>query len=107
MSKRHLAPKTTPTVAPVMVSQLTAIAILGVDERRFLELLVPRCRGVAQVGRLRLVEVTEALRVLRELAPAGDETPAETAAANDAHEERQASTAEEFLASLRRPRAAR
>ncbi len=66
---RPLVPRAPTAVAPAMVSQLTSMAILGLDERRFLEQLVPRCRSVAHVGRLRVVEVEEAVRVLRDLAP--------------------------------------
>ena len=74
--KRQLAPTPDVGVTPATVSQLTALATLGIDERRFLEQVVPRCRDVARVGRLRVVPVAEALRALRELAPGDDEVEA-------------------------------
>jgi hypothetical protein len=72
--KRELRPKPDVGVTPATVSQLTSLAALGIDERRFLEQVVPLCRSVAKVGRLRVVPVAEALRALEKLAPA-DEAP--------------------------------
>ena len=88
--KRELRPRAPVPIVPVCVSQITSAAILGVDERRFLELVVPRCERVSRVGRLRLVEVEEALRALRSLSlPDGEESRAESdgAATDDAEEE--------------------
>ena len=64
--------RTPRAVAPVraaFVSQLTCEAVLGIDSRRFLEVLVPRCgRHVSKVGKLRVVPLDVAERVLRAMA---------------------------------------
>jgi hypothetical protein len=93
-------------VSPATVSQLTSLAILGVDERRFLELLVPRCKRVAHVGRLRLVPLDEAMRALATLA--NDATPPMPGGNDDPGDERQPETVDDFLAvmGLRRKGAA-
>lgn len=63
--KRALAPKAVVPIAPAAVSQNTAEAVLGITERRYLEWLIPKCNAVTAIGRLRVVLVEEALRVLR------------------------------------------
>jgi hypothetical protein len=55
------------------VSQETSFALLGVVGRKFLEVLVPQCRGVTRLGRTVLVELEEAEHVLRKLAVVADE----------------------------------
>jgi len=78
-------------VAPVTVSHLTCLSVLGIDERRFLELLVPHCHGVARLGRLRLVPIEEALRTLATLStevPSGAEPAAAPATDSRTDEER-------------------
>jgi hypothetical protein len=69
---RPLRPRAPTAIAPATVSQLSCLPVLGVDERRFLEIVVPKCEHVSRLGRLRVVEVDDALRALRDLAPAED-----------------------------------
>ena len=64
-----------------MVSQLTCLAVLGIDSRRYLEELVPQCASVVKLGKLRLVEVDDALRALRAMTPT--ESAATANAEND------------------------
>ncbi len=80
---RAIKPRSPIAIAPATVSQLSSLQTLGVDERRFLELVVPKCGHVSKLGRLRVVEVEEAIRVLRELSPAG-EGEVETRVSSDA-----------------------
>jgi hypothetical protein len=51
------------------VSQETSLQLLGVDSRRYLELVVPLCKGaVVSLGKLRLVPLDDAEAALRRLA---------------------------------------
>ena len=60
-----------------MVSQLTALSLLGVDGRRFLERVVPLCGGhVVPLGNLRLVSLDVAEAALHAIADAGDDVQA-------------------------------
>jgi hypothetical protein len=82
-------------VAAAMVSQLTCTALLGIDPRRYLDALIPLCKGdVTPLGRLRIVPLDIAVAALRRLAvtDAGEEAPARV--------ERQPETADEVLAAL-------
>ncbi len=99
-------PNPAPALAPALVSQLTSIAILGIDERRFLDRVVPLCRPhVTRFGKLRLIPIDVAVAKLRELAD-GDEAVNPTVAANDgaASEPR---TVDEVLARVGHRRVAR
>ncbi len=98
---RDLKPRAPVVTAPIAVSQLTCQSLLGIDDRRFLELVVPRCKGVARVGRLRIVEADEVRRVLRDLAPVEEDEPAPVAA-NDGVEP----SVDDMLAKLGRRRVA-
>jgi hypothetical protein len=53
-----------PAVRPELVSQLTSLQVLGVDGRRWLEAVWPRCAGATKLGKLRLASLDAALRVL-------------------------------------------
>ncbi len=54
---------------PSFVSQETAFTVLGLPPRKFLDVLVPRCRGeVVRVGRTVLVPTEAAELALRSLA---------------------------------------
>jgi len=68
-TRRHLKPRAPLTVAAAMVSQLTCLVLLGIDPRRYLELLLPLCAGqVTALGKLRLVPLDVAVAKLGELA---------------------------------------
>ena len=83
--------------AAQFVSQLSCAALLGVDPRRFLDVVVPLCRpDVVHVGKLRLIEVARAVDVLRGMV-AGDGAEGPT---TDEDEPGQPETAEEVLAAL-------
>ena len=73
---RNLKPRESVAVNVASVSQLTSEAVVGVPGRRYLEIIIPKCRHVACVGNLRVVQLDEVLRVLREL---GDDEADETA----------------------------
>lgn len=89
MSKRTLKPRQPVAMAAAMISQLTSMPLIGVDERRFLDVVVPMCRDVVvSVGRLRLVPLDIAVERLRATAvgadaeaPDSDVSQPETAAA--------------------------
>jgi hypothetical protein len=87
-------PRPSFVVRASFVSQETSFALLGIVSRKFLEVLVPRCCGVARVGRTVLVELDEAERVLRDLAIAGPSVPT----ACESTDERQPATIDEVLA---------
>ena len=73
--------------APALVSQLSAPSILGIDARRYLEIIVPACRPeVIELGKLRLVRLEVALAAIErlsrtrpELAPVDAESEGELA----------------------------
>jgi hypothetical protein len=82
---RAMKPRQPVAVAAVYVSQLTCLPLLGVDARRFLDVLVPKCAGdVVAIGRLRLVPLDVAVSRLRELAAESNEHDDQ---ADDKHEE--------------------
>lgn len=77
--KRALRLRTPLTCTAALVSQLTSLALLGVDPRRYLDVVVPACRpDVIHVGRLRLVELSRAVEVLRSMAAADAPASGET-----------------------------
>ena len=95
--------KPTVPVQPSTVSQLTSIAVLGVDPRRYLELVVPKCTQVSHVGRLRVVPIEDAIRAL--LLVAADATNDASPVAEDSPDvEVQPETADGFLAAIGRRR---
>jgi hypothetical protein len=54
-----------------MISQLNVEPLFGINDRRFLDDVVPRCRPhVIELGRLRLVPVDVMVEALRGIAPA-------------------------------------
>jgi hypothetical protein len=92
-AKRRLKPRQPMVVRPSFVSNETCLTVLGLVPRKFLEVVVPRCRDVTRVGRTVLVDLDEAERVVRDL---GD-------TANDAattEDTRQPTTEAEVLAEL-------
>jgi hypothetical protein len=96
MPERRVRPRAPVAVAAAYVSQLTSLQLLGVDPRRYLDVVVPACRPeVAHVGKLRLVELARAVEALRAMAPETDERPATIE-----DEDRQPETAAEVLAAL-------
>jgi hypothetical protein len=71
---RQLRPRQPVAVAAAYVSQLTCLQLLGIDARRYLETVVPRCKGdVVPLGKLRLVPLDVAVLRLRELAASDDD----------------------------------
>jgi hypothetical protein len=65
---RARTPRPPIVVRPSFVSQETAFAVLGLTPRKFLDVLVPRCRDeVVRVGRTVLVPTETAELALRSL----------------------------------------
>jgi hypothetical protein len=65
---RPIRPRAPIVAAAQFVSQLTCLVLLGVDPRRFLDLVVPVCRpDVVRVGRLRLVPLEVAVQAIRSM----------------------------------------
>jgi hypothetical protein len=65
-------------VRPSFVSQDTAFAVLGLTPRKFLDLVVSRCRGdVVRVGRTVLLPIEAAEATLRSLAGDSPEVEAQ------------------------------
>jgi hypothetical protein len=100
--KRELRPRAPVVVRPTHVSQLTCEAVLGIDPRRYLEVLVPHCAHVATVGKLRIISLEDAEEALRALS----KSSAEPAATDNAVEDEGPATADEFLSRLGRRRTA-
>jgi hypothetical protein len=97
--RRNMRPPPPVPVQPAFVSQLTCLALLGIDPRRYLDALVPRCHGsVALVGKLRLLPLEVAVAALRRAEPDDGEQDDNVA------RERQPETAAEVLAALGRRR---
>ena len=97
-TRRVIRPRGVVPLAAVFVSQETCLAVLGVDARRYLELVVPLCKGdVSAIGKLRLVPLDVAEAAIRALAKAGDNETDDGAAAVDPGEPR---TVDEVLARL-------
>lgn len=66
---RKLRPREPIAPMPVLITQINCKAVIGVDERRYLEQVVPLCKGhVASVGKLRAVPVGVVLDVMARLA---------------------------------------
>lgn len=75
---RQLRPRPDVVAAPTHVSQITCTALLGIDPRRYLDLLlahpeVPR----AAIGKLRVVALDDLRALLARLATSDDSAPAE------------------------------
>lgn len=63
-------------VAAALVTQINCEAVLGIDARRYLERVLPLCRGhVISIGKLRAVPVAVALAKLQELPSSDEPTP--------------------------------
>lgn len=93
---RRMRPRAPIVVAAAYVSQLTSAPLLGIDARRFLDVLVPACRpDVIHVGKLRLVELARAVEALRAMATENDDSSTETE-----HDDDQPATADQVLAAL-------
>jgi hypothetical protein len=83
-------------VRPSFVSQDTSFAVLGLTPRKFLDLLVPRCRGdVVRVGRTILLPIEVAEAALH--AMAGNSTEVEAELDDD---DAQPTSVDEILASV-------
>jgi hypothetical protein len=96
MTARLRKPRPPVTVRPSFVSQETAFAVLGLAPRKFLEVLVPRCRGdVVRVGRTVLLPLEVAEAALRSLA---DGTNSE--AADDRDNDPEPASVDAVLASV-------
>jgi hypothetical protein len=105
---RNLQPRPAVVIRPAFVSQETCLQVLGVDARRYLELVLPACAGqVTRLGKLRLVPLDAAEVALRALAAAGDDVDGAAVDAAE-HEEavRQPQTVDEVLAAVGRRRIA-
>jgi hypothetical protein len=102
--KRAVKPRAPVVVRPAHVSQLNCEAILGIDPRRFLELLVPRCAHVSIVGKLRVISVEDADDALRSLATDSSELAATEVDVNGDDDE--IGTADDVLRRLGRRRTA-
>jgi hypothetical protein len=98
---RNLKPRAPVVVSAASVSQLTCLALLGVDPRRFLDVLIPRCSNVAKLGRLRLVPLEDAVEGLRTLAVDDSESADEAVEPSEGQPE----SADEVLAALGMERA--
>jgi hypothetical protein len=72
-----MKPRPPVIVGAAMVSQLNSLPLLGVDPRRFLDLVVPACCQVVPLGRLRIVSLDDAIEALRSLANDGAKTAEE------------------------------
>jgi hypothetical protein len=91
--KRALRPRASLTVSAAMVSQLTCLALLGVDARRYLDVVVPACRpDIIYLGKLRLIELARAVEALRSM----------VVECADGDEERQPETANDVFRALGR-----
>lgn len=70
---RQRKPHSPVVVRPSFVSQDSSSALLGLCPRKFLEVLVPKCRGDAvRVGRTVLIPLDVAEGALRALSTGGD-----------------------------------
>lgn len=85
-----------PIVAPVMVSQHTALAVLGVSPRRFRELVLEHRISHVRLGKLVLVAVADWMTAMSRLATQLEPTPPESTTT--------APTVDDFLARLGRVR---
>lgn len=64
--KRPLRQRPRVVVASVLVTQLNCEAVIGVNARRYLEIVVPLCNGhVVSLGKLRAIPVDVVLEKLR------------------------------------------
>lgn len=76
MQKRALKAREPLSLAPVTVSQLTSLAVLGIDERRFRETF-GKHPNASRVGKLLVLDVSDARAALRSMRAAT--APAEPA----------------------------
>lgn len=77
MSKRNTKPREPVQLAPIAVSQLTCLAVLGIDERRFRETFGdhPKATRVGKLLVLDVADVRDALRSMRSTETANDAAP--------------------------------
>jgi len=107
--KRATKPRPPVALRASFVSQENCFAVLGVDPRRYLERVVPLCRGhVIALGKLRLTPIDVAEEKLRDMAatpsadvsvPDGDEDQ------DDDEDEGQPRSVNEVLRAVGRARA--
>ena len=94
---RNRTPRPPVVVRPSFVSQETAFTVLGLTSRKFLDVLVPRCRAdVVRVGRTVLLPTEVAEVALRSLT--GDHATATPE--HDADDDEQPVTVDSILASV-------
>jgi hypothetical protein len=70
--KRAMRPRAPIALLAAYVSQLNCLPLLGINDRRFLDAVVPKCVGhITALGKLRFVPLDVAVEKLGELAVAG------------------------------------
>jgi hypothetical protein len=105
VSERKIKPRPALVVRASYVSQETCFAVLGITARKFLDVIVPKCAGVARLGRTAVVPLDEAERVLAAMAL--DEAPeADDRVEPDEDDDEQPTTADEVLRRLGKERVA-
>ena len=78
-ARRNLKPRDPVIVAPVLVSQLTCLSLLGIDPGRYLALVARLGLPHRRVGKLVLVDARDARRLVSSTAvAANDGTSAES-----------------------------
>ncbi len=94
---RPRTPRPSVVVRPSFVSQETAFTVLGLTPRKFLDVLVPRCRAdVVRVGRTVLLPTEVAELALRSLTGGRATTVSE----HDGDDDEQSATVDALLASV-------
>ena len=104
--RRKLRPREPVSAMPSFVSQLTSLPLLGIDDRRYRELLVdhpevPRTR----IGKLVLVELDAMRELLRRLAVEAPSGNAEAEPAGEDDDDRRLDSPDAVLAAIGRRRA--
>ncbi len=93
--KRNIRPREPISVAPATVTQLTCLAILGIDPRRWLEIVAKWNVRRARVGKLVVVALPTMLEALAaHAAEAADDSP------TDDEDDGQPQTADAVLAAI-------
>ncbi len=93
MTKRQMKPREPIAPHALSVSQLTTLALLGIDPRRYLDLLAAHSVPHARVGKLRVALLDDVRATIRRISESSDDTP-------EAECERQPETADEVLSKL-------
>lgn len=105
--RRKLRPRAPVAIAAAMVSQLNCEALLGMDSRRYLDLLLPICKGaVVRLGKLRLIPLDVAVARLRALSTVAPVDAPVAGDGDDQDQDPQPESADAFLASIGRRRTA-